>query len=151
MTKGTCRNHAPAFKAKVALAALKGEKTLAELAQQFDVHPNHPDFLVFVGLRQEGQQRPFSARRVFQQAREFASHARMGLCDFTRALDDKRFRRMKRGIVRGSGRDLRKWKAGNLSGVAEILTRLVEIIFGFRRHRSRPSRRTSCISPVRSR
>src|SRR5512135_373894 len=34
------RNHAPAFKAKVALAALKGEKTLAELAQQFDVHPN---------------------------------------------------------------------------------------------------------------
>ncbi len=34
------RNHSPAFKAKVALAAVKGEKTLAELAQQFDVHPN---------------------------------------------------------------------------------------------------------------
>ena len=34
------RNHAPAFKAKVAVAALKGDKTLAELAQQFDVHPN---------------------------------------------------------------------------------------------------------------
>ena len=34
------RNHAPAFKAKVALAALRGDKTLAELAQQFDVHPN---------------------------------------------------------------------------------------------------------------
>ena len=34
------RNHAPAFKARVALAALKGDKTLAELAQQFDVHPN---------------------------------------------------------------------------------------------------------------
>ncbi len=34
------RNHAPAFKAKVALAALKGDKTLAELAQQFAVHPN---------------------------------------------------------------------------------------------------------------
>jgi transposase-like protein len=33
-------NHAPAFKAKVALAALKGDRTLAELAQQFDVHPN---------------------------------------------------------------------------------------------------------------
>jgi transposase len=40
MTKRTRRNHAPAFKAKVALAALKGEKTLAELAQMYDVHPN---------------------------------------------------------------------------------------------------------------
>jgi transposase len=34
------RNHTPAFKAKVALAAVKGEKTLSELAQLFDVHPN---------------------------------------------------------------------------------------------------------------
>lgn len=33
------RKHAPAFKAKVALAALKGDKTLAELAQQYDLHP----------------------------------------------------------------------------------------------------------------
>ena len=40
MTKRTRRTHSPAFKAKVALAALKGEKTLAELAQQYDVHPN---------------------------------------------------------------------------------------------------------------
>jgi transposase len=34
------RNHSPQFKAKVALAALRGEKTLAELAEQFDVHAN---------------------------------------------------------------------------------------------------------------
>ena len=40
MTKRSLRTHSPAFKAKVALAAIKGEKTLAELAQQFDVHPN---------------------------------------------------------------------------------------------------------------
>ena len=34
------RNHKPDFKAKVALAALKGDLTLAELAEKFDVHPN---------------------------------------------------------------------------------------------------------------
>ncbi len=40
MSRRPRRNHTPAFKAKVALAAIKGEKTLADLAQQFDVHPN---------------------------------------------------------------------------------------------------------------
>jgi transposase-like protein len=40
MTKRARRKHTSVFKAKVALAAIKGEKTLAELAQQFDVHPN---------------------------------------------------------------------------------------------------------------
>jgi transposase-like protein len=34
------RNHSSAFKAKVALAAIKGERTMAELSEQFDVHPN---------------------------------------------------------------------------------------------------------------
>ena len=34
------RNHSASFKAKVAVAAVRGEKTLAELAQQYDVHPN---------------------------------------------------------------------------------------------------------------
>ena len=33
-------NHTPGFKAKAALAAIKGDRTLAELAEQFDVHPN---------------------------------------------------------------------------------------------------------------
>ncbi|TIO66283.1 IS3 family transposase [Mesorhizobium sp.] len=40
MSRRPRRNHSPAFKAKVALAAIKGEKTLAELAQQHDVHAN---------------------------------------------------------------------------------------------------------------
>ena len=40
MTRPLRRNHTPAFKAKVALAAVKDDKTLAELAQQFDIHPN---------------------------------------------------------------------------------------------------------------
>jgi transposase len=34
------RNHSPAFKAKVALEAAKEEKTLAELAQQYELHVN---------------------------------------------------------------------------------------------------------------
>jgi transposase len=34
------RNHSPAFKAKVAIAAVKGDMTLAELAKRFDIHPN---------------------------------------------------------------------------------------------------------------
>ncbi len=34
------RNHSPAFKSKVALAALKGDKTLAQLASEFDVYVN---------------------------------------------------------------------------------------------------------------
>jgi len=34
------RSHSPALKAKVALAAIQGEKTIAELAEQFQIHPN---------------------------------------------------------------------------------------------------------------
>jgi transposase-like protein len=40
MNRRARRNHTPAFKAKVALAAVGGDKTLVELAKQFDVHPN---------------------------------------------------------------------------------------------------------------
>ncbi len=38
--KRTRRNHSPAFKAKVALAALRGDRTLAGLGEHFGVHPN---------------------------------------------------------------------------------------------------------------
>ena len=40
MSKRPRRNHAPAFKAKVALDALKGEQTLVELSQRYQVHAN---------------------------------------------------------------------------------------------------------------
>lgn len=40
MTRRARRTHSPSFKVKVAFAAIKGERTLSELAKQFDVHPN---------------------------------------------------------------------------------------------------------------
>ena len=40
MSRRPRRNHSLAFKSKVALAAIKGEQTITELAQKFDVHPN---------------------------------------------------------------------------------------------------------------
>jgi transposase-like protein len=40
MSRRPRRNHSPAFKSKVALAAIKGEHTITELSQRFDVHPN---------------------------------------------------------------------------------------------------------------
>ena len=40
MSRRPRRNHSAQFKARVALVAIQGEKTLAELASQFDLHPN---------------------------------------------------------------------------------------------------------------
>lgn len=38
--KTSRRKHSPTFKAKVALEALRGDKTIAEIASQYEVHPN---------------------------------------------------------------------------------------------------------------
>lgn len=40
MSRRPRRTHSPAFKAKVALAAIKGDQTLVQLAQKYDVHQN---------------------------------------------------------------------------------------------------------------
>jgi transposase len=40
MSRRPRRNHTAAFNAKVALAAVKGDRTVAQLAEHFDVHPN---------------------------------------------------------------------------------------------------------------
>lgn len=45
------RNHTPVFKSKVALAALKGNKRAAKLAQSFDVHPNQITQMKRMGIR----------------------------------------------------------------------------------------------------
>jgi len=52
MTRRARRNHTSAFKAKVALAAIKGEMTLSQLAEHFDVHPNQ--ITAWKALLQEG-------------------------------------------------------------------------------------------------
>ena len=40
MARRPRRNHSSEFKAKVALAALKSDKTIIELSEQFEIHPN---------------------------------------------------------------------------------------------------------------
>jgi len=61
MTRRARRKHPPSFKAKVAFAAIKGEKTLAELAKQFDVHPNQ--ITAWKAQLQEGATAVFSGER----------------------------------------------------------------------------------------
>jgi transposase len=65
MTKRTRRTHAATFKEKVALPAVRGERTLAELAQQFDVHPNQ--------ITEWKRQRQERAAEVFGAASQPAS------------------------------------------------------------------------------
>lgn len=77
MAKGTRRKHSAVFKAKVALAAMAGDKTLADLAQQFEVHPNQ--------ITDWKRQLSERAADVFDQARSAgppvdvkALHAKIG-------------------------------------------------------------------------
>ncbi len=67
MSRRPGRNHTAVFKAKVALAALKGDKTLAELATQFDLHPNQ--ITDWKTRLQEGAADVFGQERPSGQAR----------------------------------------------------------------------------------
>ena len=74
MKKGR-RNHSAAFKAKVALEALKGLKSSAELASQFGVHPTQ----IAKWKKQALEELPgvFSSRRQRQEQEEEALKARL--------------------------------------------------------------------------
>jgi transposase len=78
MSRRPRRNHTAAFKAKVALAAVKGEKTLAELAEHFDIHPNQ--ITQWKSQLQEGAAGVFGEARTEQAAPVDlkALHAKIG-------------------------------------------------------------------------
>ena len=78
MSRRPCRSHTAAFKAKVALAAVKGEKMPAELAEQFDIHPNQ--ITQWKSQLQEGAAGVFGEARTEQAAPVDlkALHAKIG-------------------------------------------------------------------------
>ena len=77
MNRRPRRNHTPAFKAKVALAAIKGDRTLAQLAEQFDVHPNQ--ITSWKAQLEEGAADVFGSGGVVQPAVDVKSlHAKIG-------------------------------------------------------------------------
>ncbi len=86
------RNHSPAFKAKVALTAIRGEKMLAELAEQFDVHLNQ--------ITQWRAQLLEGASGVFGAA---ATPDEAPVVDEDAAREDQRADARGRFLVRGAG------------------------------------------------
>ena len=79
MSRRPRRNHSAAFKAKVAIAAIKGERTIAQIADQFDVHPNQ--VTTWKAQLEGGAAEVFGAGTGTAQARPVdlkALHAKIG-------------------------------------------------------------------------
>jgi transposase-like protein len=72
--KNKRRNHSSAFKAKVAMAAAKGDKTIAELASEFDVHPNQ--------ITQWKKQLLQSVQDIFSRSRQKDRHKQDELTEY---------------------------------------------------------------------
>src|SRR6266699_1646743 len=88
MNRRPRRNHTPTFKAKVALAALKGDRTLAQLAEQFDVHLQS-DYIVEGAARGRGSRCVRSRRR--QGSRAASCRREVAACQDWRADAGERF------------------------------------------------------------
>jgi transposase len=80
MSRRSRRSHSAAFKAKVALAAVKGDRTIAHLAEHFGVHPNQ--------ITAWRSQLEASASGIFRTGRRDTSHA-SGRCEVA-ARQDRR-------------------------------------------------------------
>jgi transposase-like protein len=74
--KRTRRNHSASFKAKVALSAIKGDRTLAEIAEQFNVHPNQ--ISVWKQQMLEGASMVFDGSRKGKEPDLKELHAKIG-------------------------------------------------------------------------
>src|ERR1019366_1833356 len=107
-------NHTPAFKAKVALAAIKGDRTLAQLAEQFDVHPNQ---ITSWKAQLEGGCRCFRSRG--RQRSGAACHRReVAACQDRRAEAGERFLR----------NDDARWRLHGLENKSECLDTPMQIV-----------------------
>jgi transposase-like protein len=78
MSKRTRKNRAPAFKAKVALESPKGEQTLVELAQRYQVHQNQITAWKKKQLLEHAPDAFTTGRKIDQRLNIKELHAKIG-------------------------------------------------------------------------